>query len=55
MPNVKVFGGRALGKMYIYTQTHTYIEHQISVKEGYVDKLILTITQCLIYLYPDSN
>lgn len=39
----------------IYIQTHTYIEQQISVKEGYVDKLILTITQCLIYLYPDSN
>lgn len=55
MPNVKVFVGRAFGGKCINIQAHTYIEKQISVKERYVDKLILTIIQCLIYLNPGSN
>ena len=34
MPNVKVFGGRALGKMYIYTDT--YIHRRADSSEGRV-------------------
>lgn len=54
MPNVMVFGGRTFGEKKCVC-VYVCIYEQIPVKEEYVDKLTLTIAECLTYLHPDGN